>query len=181
MIPAGVRCRLDEETLRRRARGLAWLLLDVDGVLTDGKLYYGPGDLLLKAFDTKDGLGLKLAREAGLSVGLLSGRADAATLERARELKLDDVRTGDDDKALGFARFLAEHRLDARAVAYAGDDLPDLPVLERCGLAVAPADAVEAVRAKADIVLSRGGGDGAVRELVELLLAARGPAANERA
>jgi 3-deoxy-D-manno-octulosonate 8-phosphate phosphatase (KDO 8-P phosphatase) len=146
----------------------------VDGVLTDGRLFYGPEGAVTKVFDTKDGLGIELARAAGLKVGLLTGRADAATEARARELKLDAHYRGRGDKAAGFAAFLAEQGVAPEEVAYAGDDLPDLPVLSRCGLAAAPADAAPEVRAVADLVLACRGGHGAVRELVERILKARG-------
>lgn len=162
------------EDFARRARGLAWLLTDVDGVLTDGRLLYGPAGEELKAFDVKDGLGIKLARRAGLKVGLLSARKSAALERRAADLELDAVLLGCDDKGAAFDRFLAERAATAESVAYAGDDLPDLPVLLRCGLSFAPADAVEEVRGRVARVLHRPGGGGALREVVELVLCARG-------
>lgn len=176
-MPAPAPCRPLAEGTAARARRLRWLLLDVDGVLTDGRLWYGADGAVAKAFDVKDGLGIELARAAGLRVGLLTGRSDAATDARARELGMDLVLRGRGDKREAFAAFLAEQGVAAEEVAYVGDDLPDLPVLAQCGLGAAPADAVEAVRRAAAVVLTRRGGRGAVRELVELILLWRGEGA----
>jgi len=166
--------RLTEDDLSDRARDLVWMLLDVDGLLTDGRLFYGSDGGVRKAFDTRDGFGIKLAQWAGIKVGLLTGRADAGVLRRADELGLDAVVAGRQEKAPALAEFLARQGLTPERVAYGGDDLPDLPVLVHCGLSFAPADAVPEVRERVDVVLSRPGGRGAVREMVELLLRARG-------
>lgn len=166
--------RLSPEELCERARRLRWLLLDVDGVLTDGRLLYGADGGVSKAFNIKDGFGIRLAHRAGLKVGTLSLRADPALAHRARELGLNAVLCGEGEKTAVFERFLAEQQLSAEQVAYAGDDWPDLPLLTRAGLAFAPADAAPEVRARVHGVLASPGGGGAVRELVELLLKARG-------
>ena len=166
-------CKLSRQELRARALGVSWLLLDVDGVLTDGRLYYGLEGEELKAFHVRDGLGLRLAQKAGLSVGLLSGRTSKAVERRARELDLEIVGLGSGDKGVSLTEFLAELGLEHSQVAYAGDDLPDLPVMRRVALSFAPADAAAEVRAVADVVAERAGGNGAVREIVELLLRAR--------
>lgn len=168
------RSRLSGHEFTARARRLSWVLLDVDGVLTDGRLYYGAEGFAFKAFDTRDGLGLKLAQRAGLKVGTLSGRADAAVDRRAGELALDLVIAGTWDKAEAFAGFLAEHGVEAEQVAFIGDDLSDLPVLRRAGLSFAPADADAAVQETVDVVLAARGGRGAAREMVERVLRARG-------
>jgi 3-deoxy-D-manno-octulosonate 8-phosphate phosphatase (KDO 8-P phosphatase) len=165
---------LEPQELARRANGLEWLLCDVDGVLTDGRVYFGAEGESLKCFDIRDGLGLKLAQRAGLSVGVLSARRSAPLEQRVAELGLDEAVLGAGDKAAAFATFLGRHGLEADRVAYVGDDLIDLRVMVRCGLSFAPADAATEVREAADIVVSRGGGRGAVREIVELLLRARG-------
>jgi len=165
---------LEDAELRRRAGRLGWLLLDVDGVFTDGRLYYGGGGERLKVFHVRDGLAVRLAQRGGLKVGVLSGRASPGLSRRLTELGLDAMITGRSDKARAFAEFLDRHGAEPGRVAYAGDDLLDLPVLERVGLSFAPADAVAEVRAAVDRVLAAPGGGGAVRELVELLLAARG-------
>lgn len=165
---------VDEAAFAERAKRLAWLLLDVDGVLTDGGLVYGPKGEQLKTFDVRDGLGIKLAQGAGLKVGILSGRASAALGARSRELGLDAFVQNRSDKREAFAEFLAAHDTTADRVAVIGDDLPDLPLFARAALAFAPADAAPEVRARAHRVLSRPGGRGAVREMVEMILRARG-------
>jgi 3-deoxy-D-manno-octulosonate 8-phosphate phosphatase (KDO 8-P phosphatase) len=165
---------ISEQELSRRAERLEWLLLDVDGVFTDGRLYYGGQGEVLKVFHVRDGLAVRLARRGGLKVGVLSGRASRGLSRRLAELGLDAVITGRSDKGRAFTEFLARHETEPERVAYAGDDLLDLPVLGRCGLAFAPADAVPEVRGAAHRVLTAPGGAGAVRELVELLLRARG-------
>ncbi len=165
---------LDQEEFARRAMELEWLLCDVDGVLTDGGLYYDRRGHQLLRFNAKDGLGLQLAQQAGLKVGLFSGRAAAALDRRAAELGLDLCLSGIADKATAFDDFLERHNTEAARVAFIGDDLPDLVVLGRCGLAFAPADAVAEVRAVAHRVLETAGGRGAAREAVEELLRGRG-------
>lgn len=158
----------------RRAQLIDWLLLDVDGVLTDGRLYYSGSGEALKTFHVRDGLGMQLARRAGVRVGLLSSRRSAALGRRAAELDLDAVMMGRDDKLRSYNSFLTAHATRPERVAYIGDDLPDLPVIHRAGLSFCPADAVPEVRSAVDRVLGSPGGQGAVREAVEWLLRARG-------
>jgi 3-deoxy-D-manno-octulosonate 8-phosphate phosphatase (KDO 8-P phosphatase) len=165
---------LSDGELVRRARGLEWLLLDVDGVLTDGRLHYGGRGERLKVFHVRDGLAVRLAQRGGLKVGALSGRASAPLTRRLDDLGFDATITGRSDKAAAFAELLARQGAGPARVAYAGDDLLDLPVLARCGLSFAPADAVHEVRERVDYVLAAAGGHGAFRELVELVLSARG-------
>jgi len=165
---------LPSAALTERAGALDWLLFDVDGVLTDGRLLYGADGEQWKVFDVRDGIGLKLAQRAGLKVGLLSGRQGRALEARAQELGLDALIMHRDDKAAAFGELLAARGTAAARVAYMGDDLLDLPVLLACGLSFAPADAVPDVRSRVHHVLSRPGGRGAVREMVELILRARG-------
>ena len=165
---------MDRDVIARRAPGLEWLLFDVDGVLTDGYLYYTRWGEQVKRFNVQDGLGIRLAQRAGLKLGLLSGRRSRPLEVRAKELDFDAVILGSNDKAAAFEKFLAKHQTTPRRVAFIGDDLPDLPVLGRCALAFAPADAAEEVRAAAHTVLERGGGAGAAREMIELILKARG-------
>ena len=161
-------------TFEQRARELEWILLDVDGVLTDGRLHYGARGEELKVFHVRDGLALKLARKAGLKVGLLSGRRTEAVLRRANELDLDEVLLGQGDKDRAFESFLQDHGTQASKVAYIGDDLPDLAVLRLCGLSFAPRDAAAEVLEVVTRVLEREGGQGAAREMIECLLKARG-------
>lgn len=165
---------LGDDELARQALELEWLLVDVDGVMTDGGLYYDRRGHVLLRFSVRDGQGVQLARQAGLKVGVLSGRAPAALDRRAAELGFDVVIKGSSDKSADFDSFLARHGTSPRRVAFIGDDLADLKVLGRCGLSFAPADAVAEVRAVVHRVLEHRGGAGAVREAVELLLRARG-------
>lgn len=165
---------LRREEFEARAQALQWLLTDADGVLTDGRLFYGPEGEFLKAFNARDGLGLKLAMRAGVKVGILSARGSDALRIRGEELGLDRLILQREDKGTAFAAFLKEEGVAAEAVAYIGDDLPDVAVLRRCGLGFCPADAAQQVRSRAHVVLRRNGGDGAVREAVEMVLDARG-------
>ncbi len=160
--------------LDRKSQGLRWLLLDVDGVLTDGLIHVSADGELFKSFHVRDGLAIKLARRAGLEIGILTARQSVIIELRARELGIDEVMLGREDKGPAFRDMLARHGIAATDVAYLGDDLPDLPVLGVCGLSAAPADAVPQVRDVVDFVTAAGGGRGAVRELVERILVARG-------
>ena len=166
--------RLTEEELAHRAGDLEWILCDVDGVLTDGGLYYDRRGPTCLRFHVKDGLGMKLAQQSGLRVGILSGRASGALERRSAELKLDALLMGVDDKRSEFASFLKRHNTVARRVAFIGDDLPDLIVLGQCGLSFAPADAADEVQTVVHRVLDSAGGQGAVREAVEIILRAQG-------
>jgi len=165
---------LTDLELARRAAELEWLLCDVDGVLTDGGLFYDRQGPALLRFHVRDGLGMKLAQRAGLRVGILSGRTSNALGRRVSELKLDALMTGVQDKRSEFATFLERHNTVARRVAYIGDDLPDLVVLGLCGLSFAPADAAKEVQTVVHRVLDAVGGQGAVRETVEIILRSRG-------
>ncbi len=146
------------------------LLLDVDGVLTDGSLAFLPGGEELKTFSVYDGLGLRMARQAGLEVVLMSGRTSAAVRLRARELGIETVIEGSRDKLQDFQELLRERQLEARCVAYIGDDLPDLPVLRLVGFAAAPANAAQPVKYAVHYLCQARGGHGAVREVVDLIL-----------
>ncbi|HET6265885.1 MAG TPA: HAD-IIIA family hydrolase [Usitatibacter sp.] len=160
--------------LTARAKRVRLAIFDVDGVMTDGTLYIGARGEALKAFNILDGHGLKMLREAGVVTAILSGRKHAAVDRRAKELSIDHVVQGRSDKVPEFEKLIKRLKLEANACAYVGDDLPDLPVLRRCGLAVAVANAVEAVKAEAHYVTRAAGGRGAVREVCDLILAARG-------
>jgi 3-deoxy-D-manno-octulosonate 8-phosphate phosphatase (KDO 8-P phosphatase) len=165
---------LNDDEFVSRAKALTWLLFDVDGVLTDGRLFYGEHGERFKVFDVRDGLAVKLARQAGLKVGLISGRGNAALRRRMEEIHVDELFLAVADKRIVFAEFLARHAIPAEQVAFTGDDLPDLPILTTCGLSFAPADASPDVRARVHRVLTRPGGRGAAREVVEIVLQARG-------
>jgi 3-deoxy-D-manno-octulosonate 8-phosphate phosphatase (KDO 8-P phosphatase) len=150
------------------------ILLDVDGVLTDGRLGMTAAAEEIKFFSVYDGLAIRLAQKAGLEVGFLSGRSSQEVELRARELGVEIVVQGSRDKIKDLEQILSERHLEASQVAYMGDDLPDLSVLKRVGFSAAPANAAEAVRESVDYVTQRKGGEGAVREVVDLLLKATG-------
>lgn len=149
-------------------------IFDVDGVMTDGTLYIGPAGEALKAFNILDGHGVKMLQSAGIAAAILSGRSSEAVAHRARELAIAHVVQGAADKVAAFERLCVEAGVEAGACAFVGDDLPDLEVMKRCGLAVAVAGAVEAVKAAAHYVTKASGGRGAVREFCELVLRAQG-------
>ena len=161
-------------TFDDRARRIRFILMDVDGVLTDGGLYYGPDGELFKRFDVKDGHGLVMWRISGGRAGVLTARSGAATQKRADELKLELVLQGQRDKRAGFLQALSRTNLTADEICYVGDETNDLGPLELCGLAVAPADAVAEVKAHSHFVTQAHGGRGAIRELVERILRAQG-------
>lgn len=160
--------------LAERARDLEWLLFDVDGVLTDGRLWYTAEGESLKAFHVRDGLAFRLAQRAGLRIGLFSGRKSPPLERRARDLDFDTWIVGSKDKGADFRLFLERQGITAEKVGFIGDDLVDLPVIARCGLSFCPADAVPEVRQRVDLVLDTRGGAGVVREMVEGILEARG-------
>jgi 3-deoxy-D-manno-octulosonate 8-phosphate phosphatase (KDO 8-P phosphatase) len=159
--------------LRRRLRRLRALVLDVDGVLTDGGLFYGASPEPLKRFNVKDGMGLRLAREAGLAIAWISGERSQAVLRRARKLKVVDVFLETEDKLPALLKFLDRRQISPEDAAYAGDDILDLPPMERVGLAIAVADAMPQVRQAAHWITRRRGGEGAVREICDAILASR--------
>ncbi|HVN44061.1 MAG TPA: HAD-IIIA family hydrolase [Steroidobacteraceae bacterium] len=147
------------------------LVLDVDGVLTDGRLYFGPRGEALKAFHVRDGVGLKELQRAGLTVAVISGRRSAMVAARCRELGVRHVLQGVADKLRALRRLCARLKLTPGACACVGDDLPDLPVMRAAALSFAVADAHIAARRAADIVTRLPGGAGAVREVCDHLLA----------
>lgn len=159
------------ETALERIRGI---VLDVDGVLTDGTVYLGGDGQELKRFSILDGVGLVWCRLLGYRIALVSGRASDATLRRARELGIDKVYQGVRDKPWQVAAWAAEQGLALDEVLYMGDDHIDLPVFAEVGVAVAPANADPAVRDRASHVTEASGGAGAVREAVEWLFRSTG-------
>jgi 3-deoxy-D-manno-octulosonate 8-phosphate phosphatase (KDO 8-P phosphatase) len=172
------RSRLPSQEFAKRARRIRLLLLDVDGVLTDGRicLLSMPDGTAqeMKVFHSHDGAALKLARTMGLRTGIITGRDSAATTRRAREVGMEFVSQKQARKLPAYEEILGQARLDDAEVAYMGDDLPDLPVLARVGLAFAPANAAAEVKRVVHYVTRRRGGEGAVREAVEAILRARG-------
>jgi len=157
----------------RRLRAIRLLVLDVDGVLTDGRLYFGPRGEALKVFDVRDGYGLVALRRAGVEVAVISGRRSAAVSARCRELGVRHVYQGVAHKLAVFERLRARLKLAPGACACVGDDLPDLPLMNAVALPFAVADAHPAARRAAAVVTRKGGGRGAVREVCDRLLAAR--------
>lgn len=157
-----------------RARGIKLLLLDVDGVMTDGSIIYTPDGHEIKAFSSRDGLGLRLVQKAGVQVGLITARTSEVVKRRAENLGISLVYQGIGKKLEVFERILAEQGLLPMQVAYVGDDWLDLPLLTRVGLAVAVADGAAEVREVAHYVTELPGGRGAVREVCDLLVEALG-------
>jgi 3-deoxy-D-manno-octulosonate 8-phosphate phosphatase (KDO 8-P phosphatase) len=162
------------DALARKAAGIQLILFDVDGVLTDGRiLLHGDGSES-KQFSIRDGTGIVWAQRAGIATGILSARRSAATTARAAQLGIRIVRQQAGEKLEMFRELLEEEHLAEHQVAFMGDDLLDLPVLCRVGLSAAPSDAAPDVLSRVDWVSGRRGGNGAARELVELLLRAQG-------
>lgn len=161
-------------TPEQRAVRIRLVVLDVDGVLTDGRLYYGPEGESLKVFDVRDGHGIKMLAAHGIETAILSARSSPIVERRARELGVARVLQGRGDKAAGFRELLDATRLSSAQVAYIGDDLPDLPVLREAGLAATVDDARDEVKAVAHWVAAQPGGRAAVRALAEFILRAQG-------
>ena len=159
---------------RQRLRRMELLVLDVDGVLTDGGLWFDASGQLIKRFDVRDGLGIRLLQQAGVTIALLSGGQGGATEVRARQLGIEHCLVGIKDKVAALCALQQQLGVDMETTVFVGDDLNDLAVRPVVGLLLAPADACRPVRRGADLVLRRKGGHGAVRELAERILQARG-------
>jgi 3-deoxy-D-manno-octulosonate 8-phosphate phosphatase (KDO 8-P phosphatase) len=153
------------------------LVLDVDGVLTDGRLYYGARGEALKVFHVRDGLGLKLLAAAGVTVAVISGRRSGMTGRRCRELGVRHLLQGVEDKLAAFQRLRGRLKVPAAACACVGDDVPDVPLMREVGLSFAVADAHPQARKAAHVITHLSGGKGAVREVCDYLLEARRHAA----
>ncbi len=157
-----------------RARRVRLMIFDVDGVLTDGRLWYGPAGEMLKSFHALDGHGIKMLAQSGVQPAILSGRRSPAVTQRAAELGIAHVLQGIDDKHSAYAALLAQLGVEAQATGYVGDDVVDLPVLTRCGFACAPREAPLEVRQRVHYVCESPAGGGAAREICELLMRAQG-------
>ena len=162
-----------EAELLERARHIRLLVLDVDGVLTDGRLHISATGEEVKIFHVRDGSGLVALQRAGVAVAIISGRASAAVTRRATELGIGHVRQGIGDKGAVLDALCLELGMAKHELACVGDDTPDIPMFDRAGISVAVADAHPAALARADWVTQSRGGRGAVREICDLLLAAR--------
>jgi 3-deoxy-D-manno-octulosonate 8-phosphate phosphatase (KDO 8-P phosphatase) len=165
---------LPSRNWKKKALKIRLVLLDVDGVLTDGRITYAGDGEEIKSFDVKDGLGVKLLQEAGIEVGILSSRSSRAVSRRARELGMRLVWQGVEDKAAVLAAVARGKKLSAGEIAFLGDDFADLPVFRRVGLSVAVADGIPELRRAAHLITRAPGGKGAVREAAEGILKAQG-------
>ena len=157
-----------------RAQRIKLLLMDCDGVLTDGRLWLTSDGDEQKAFHARDGQGISLLHRAGLRTGIITGRTSSAVDRRARDLKMSYVRQYAKDKIKALEEILAEAGVTTDECAYIGDDVVDIPVMRRVGLAVAVSDAVEETKQAAQYITALKGGQGAVREVCDLVLKAQG-------
>ena len=163
-----------QRLLLAKAEPIRLLLLDVDGVLTDGKLHYSDEGVESKTFNVKDGLGIRLVQRAEVSTGIITARQSPLVARRAEELGMDHIRQGAANKLEEFKSILGETGLKPFQVCYMGDDLIDLSLLTRVGLAACPVDAVEPVKEACHLVSRQPGGGGAVREVCDLIVQAKG-------
>jgi 3-deoxy-D-manno-octulosonate 8-phosphate phosphatase (KDO 8-P phosphatase) len=158
----------------KAAQKIKLLLLDVDGVLTDGRLYYGNSGEELKAFDIQDGLGIKLLQRGGIKVGIITGRTSSLLKRRAQELDIQPLIQGREDKLTALNELLEDMDITLEEIAFVGDDLPDLVVLLRVGLGITPANGNHILASQALWQTKKSGGNGAVREVAELILTVQG-------
>ena len=165
---------MTDSELQSRAARIKLFLMDCDGVLTDARIWVQENGEDQKAFNTKDGLGLEILHRAGLKSGVISGRVSSALTRRAQKLGMSYVRQGCEDKQQAFAEIVADAGLTNAEVAFAGDDLNDVPLMLKSGLAIAVADAVIETREHAHYITQARGGHGAVREAIELILKSQG-------
>ena len=162
------------ESVLAKVKKITHLILDVDGVMTDGRIVFDDDGRELKSFDVKDGHGLKLLMRTGVEVILLTGRQSRVVDHRAKDLGIKEVYQGSKNKIQVFDRILSEKGLSESCVACMGDDLTDIPLLSRCGFSAAPSDASGHVKRIVDYVTGKEGGRGAVREVCEIILHAQG-------
>ncbi|MGB1333598.1 MAG: KdsC family phosphatase [Porticoccaceae bacterium] len=160
-------------TVVKAAQKIKMVLLDVDGVLTDGRLYYGNSGEELKAFDIQDGLGIKLLQKGGIDVGIITGRTSELLKRRTDELNIQLLVQGREDKLTALNEILVDSTINLEEIAFVGDDLPDLAVIRRVGLGITPANGNHIVASQALWQTQKGGGNGAVREVAELILSAQ--------
>ncbi len=166
--------RKTKTSVQTKAKNIKLLLLDVDGVLTDGRIILDNQGNELKAFHVRDGHGIKLAQKAGIVIGIITGRKSEVVNIRARELGITEVHQGAHEKIVIYDQILKKYGFRDAEVAYMGDDIVDLAIFKRVGLAVAVADADPAVKPFSDMVTRASGGRGAVRELINLILKKQG-------
>ena len=159
--------------LREKAKAIRLLILDVDGVLTSGELYYGPDGEHLKCFHVQDGLGMQLLQKNGIPIAVISSKASGMVSYRLTYLSIQHVYLGQDNKLLAYLELKKKLQLDDEEIAYMGDDLPDLPLLRRAGLSITVPQAPESIRKRVDMITVREAGKGAVREVCEFILTAK--------
>ncbi|MBL4581147.1 MAG: HAD hydrolase family protein [Gammaproteobacteria bacterium] len=162
-----------EEQAIESASKIKLLLLDVDGILTDGRLYFSNSGDESKAFHSLDGHGIKMLMHAGIPVGIITGRESKIVTKRAADLGIDILYQGREDKIDVLSEIIAKTGIAADAIAYAGDDLPDLPVLQAVGLSFSVPGAHPDVKGEVTAITSRSGGEGAVREITDFILASQ--------
>lgn len=165
---------MEENTIKQLARGIRLLICDVDGVLTKGEVFLDSTELELKAFNIKDGLGLKLLQQSGVEIAIITGRQSRIVDRRMKELGISHIYQGQRDKIAAYESLLSQLELIPEQVAYVGDDLPDLPLIRRSGLGIAVADAHFSVKDRADWITFNDGGYGAVRDIADMILDAKG-------
>jgi 3-deoxy-D-manno-octulosonate 8-phosphate phosphatase (KDO 8-P phosphatase) len=162
------------QSVTEKAKHIRLLILDVDGVLTNGIIYYGSqGMLEHKGFHIHDGLGIKLLKKCGIDVGIITAKKSETILQRAKDLTIQHVYAGYEEKLPAYDDIKQKTQLQDHQIAYMGDDLPDLPILKRVGLAFTVPNAADILRQQVDYVTTRKGGKGAVREVCELILEAQ--------
>ena len=169
-IRSGTVRKRSGDRLAERAMRIKLILMDNDGVLTNGSLFYGHDGIELVRYDVKDGLGIKLAQGAGLLTGIISGLESKSLKKRAEVLELDEIHTNVSKKLETYEKIKKKRNLEDEQVAFIGDDVIDIPIMIRCGLSVAVADAHPEVRKIAHLVTRCNGGQGAVREFIDYLL-----------
>ncbi len=161
------------QSLLPKLKKIKAIFLDVDGVLTDGTVIYGNDGLELKVFDSQDGFGITSAIQSGIKVGIITGRKSDVVKRRAAELGIVDLYQGSIDKVTPLEEIKSVHSLDESEIAYVGDDILDLPILMKVGFSAAPANSVHKVKMRVDYVSKARGGQGAVREVIDLILNAQ--------
>jgi len=171
----------DGLTLEARACRVRMIVFDIDGVLTDGSLFYGDDGQEYKAFNSRDGHGIKMLRASGVEAGIITGRTSQVVLHRARNLGINHIFQGAHDKLVAFDALLQAQGLRPEQIAYMGDDIVDLPILRRCGLAITVPEAPSEVAVRCHLQTRAGAGRGAAREVCEFIMRAQGTWADQLA
>jgi len=169
---------MDLQTRTKKARKVRYLILDVDGILTNGNIFYDEEGREIKAFSIYDGYGIRLLQNANIGVGVISGRASAVVSKRLKELHIEDLYQGAEDKGLAYDEICKRRQLTDDVTAFMGDDLIDLSVFRRVGLAISVPNAMDIVKAEAHWITKRRGGEGAVREVADFILKVQGNKTN---